>query len=156
MQQVIMVVHLMTVVALVALILYQKSEGGALGIGGGGGLFTGRGQANALTRATGILAAIFFLTSLALTALPAWERNTSGGAFEEKIELKEIPAPPTAPLAPGAGKETIFDQLQRAQEQQGAPALQAPAASGNGAEEPAKAQEPKAPAAGKPRQKPAR
>jgi preprotein translocase subunit SecG len=134
MQQVIIVIHLMVVVALVVLILYQKSEGGALGIGGGG-LFTGRGQANAITRATGILGAIFFLTSIALTVLPAWERG-SEGLDPGKLELKELP-PAGAPATPGAAapapaekKESIFDQLQRAQQQrQGAtpPAAEPPA-----------------------------
>ena len=53
MQTVLIVIHLMVVVALVIVVLLQRSEGGALGIGGSstGGLFTGRGQANALTRA---------------------------------------------------------------------------------------------------------
>ena len=71
MQTVLIVIHLMVVAALVVVVLLQRSEGGALGIGGGGGggFFTGRGQANALTRATAILATIFFLTSIALTVL---------------------------------------------------------------------------------------
>ena len=51
MQAVLIVFHLMVVIALVAVVLLQRSEGGALGIGGGGGFMTGRGQANALTRA---------------------------------------------------------------------------------------------------------
>ncbi|MBI1868707.1 MAG: preprotein translocase subunit SecG [Methylocystis sp.] len=148
MQQVIIVIHLMVVVALVALVLYQKSEGGALGIGGGG-FFTGRGQANALTRATGVLAAIFFLTSIALTVLPAWERGP-GQAFEEKLEIKEIPAPSSAPPAQAPatdGKESVFDQLMRAQEKRrGAP--QAPAAPAQ-AQKPAAAA-PEAPAATEP------
>jgi protein translocase SecG subunit len=122
MQHVIIAIHLMVVIALVALVLYQKSEGGALGIGSSG-FMTGRGQANALTRATAILGTIFFLTSITLTILPAWERRAAGGddwtkALDQKIELKEIKkqqdqaAPP-----PSDGKESIFDQLQRAQEQ---------------------------------------
>ncbi|WP_159726310.1 preprotein translocase subunit SecG [Methylosinus sp. Ce-a6] len=165
MQQVIIVIHLMVVVALVVLILYQKSEGGALGIGGGG-LFTGRGQANALTRATGILGAIFFLTSIALTVLPAWERG-GDGLDPAKLELKEVPAtgaPATAPnaAAPADKKESIFEQLQRAQQQrQGAtsgatpPAAEQPAAPAPEAApatppapEGAKAPEAKAPAEG--------
>lgn len=69
MQSVLIVVHLMIVVALVVTVLLQRSEGGALGVGGGGGFMTGRGQANVLTRATAILAALFFATSLGLTVL---------------------------------------------------------------------------------------
>ncbi|MFY9655484.1 MAG: preprotein translocase subunit SecG [Methylocystis sp.] len=142
MQHVIMAIHLMTVVALVTLILYQKSEGGALGLGQSG-FFSGRGQANALTRATSILATVFFVTSVLLTVIPSWERRSLGGedwtkAVEpEKVQLKEI-KPEAAPQAQKdiqipKEKESIFEQLKRAQEQRqqgaGAPALrQAPEA----------------------------
>ena len=73
MQTVLIVVHLIIVLALIAVVLLQRSEGG-LGLGGGGGggvsgFMTGRGQANALTRATAILAALFFTTSIALAIL---------------------------------------------------------------------------------------
>jgi preprotein translocase subunit SecG len=70
METVLIVVHLMIVIALVGVVLLQRSEGGGLGIGGGGGgLMTARGAASALTRVTGILAAGFFVTSLALGIL---------------------------------------------------------------------------------------
>ncbi len=142
MQQVIIAIHLMVVTALVILVLYQKSEGGALGMGGGSGVFTGRGQANALTRATGILATIFFITSIALTVLPAWERRSEGGDDWTKaldpgsIQIKELPktegkGEQGAPeKAPEPGKDSIFEQLQRAQQkrQQSAPVEAPPAA----------------------------
>ncbi len=134
MTQVIMAIHLMVVVALVIVILYQKSEGGALGMGQSG-VFTGRGQANALTRATGILATIFFLTSIALTVIPAWQRRAeSGGDWTKAIEpgavdVKEVkPGEKGAPGSPEAGKNSIFDQLQRAQQQRQQSAPSAPAA----------------------------
>ncbi len=104
-----MAIHLMTVVALVTLVLYQKSEGGALGLGQSG-FFTGRGQANALTRATGILATVFFVTSVLLTVIPAWDRRSIGGEDwtkaldQEKIQLKEI-----KPEAAPAGSEGHAD-----------------------------------------------
>ena len=154
MQHVIMAIHLMTVVALVTLILYQKSEGGALGLGQSG-FFSGRGQANALTRATSILATVFFVTSVLLTVIPSWERRSLGGedwtkAVEpEKVQLKEI-KPQAAPQAQKEiqipkEKESVFEQLKRAQEQRqqgaGAPALrqapEAPAASPPQSEPPA-------------------
>ena len=60
MQSVLIVIHILIVVALIAVVLLQRSEGGALGAGGGTGSFmTGRGQANALSRATAILGAMF-------------------------------------------------------------------------------------------------
>ena len=67
METVIIVIHLMVVLALVGVVLLQRSEGGGLGIGGGSGFMTARGASNALTRATAILAAAFFATSLLLT-----------------------------------------------------------------------------------------
>jgi len=155
MQQVIIAIHLMVVSALVVLVLYQKSEGGALGMGQSGFL-TGRGQANALTRATGILATIFFLTSIALTVLPAWERRAAGGddwttAIDQgKMEFKELKkeAAPAAPATPGEAKDSIFEQLQRAQEKRqgltpAAPKVEAPKAETPKAEAP-KAEGPKA------------
>ncbi len=134
MQQVIIAIHLMVVTALVILVLYQKSEGGALGMGGSG-VFTGRGQANALTRATGILATIFFLTSIALTVIPAWERRAAGGDDWTKaidqgdLKVKEVKPGEKDQKAPEPGKDSIFDQLQRAQQkrQQSAPVAPAPA-----------------------------
>ena len=70
-------VHLIVVIALVGVVLLQRSEGGALGMGGGGGFMTGRSQANALTRATGVLATIFFATSLILTDRKSTRLNSS-------------------------------------------------------------------------------
>ena len=67
METVLIVIHLMVVLALVGVVLLQRSEGGGLGIGGGSGFMTARGAANALTRATAILATVFFVTSLTLS-----------------------------------------------------------------------------------------
>ena len=71
MATVLLIVHLMIALALIGVVLLQRSEGGALGIGGGGGggFMTGRGAANFLTRATAGLAAAFFFTSLVLTLI---------------------------------------------------------------------------------------
>ncbi|MGJ0510367.1 MAG: preprotein translocase subunit SecG [Methylocystis sp.] len=149
MQQVIIAIHLMVVTALVILVLYQKSEGGALGMGGGSGVFTGRGQANALTRATGILATIFFLTSIALTVLPAWERRAAGGDdWTKAIDQGDAKFKEVKPgeKAPEPGKDSLFDQLQRAQQkrqQGGAPVMEAPKTEAPAAEAP-KADAPKA------------
>ncbi|MEZ5939126.1 MAG: preprotein translocase subunit SecG [Hyphomonadaceae bacterium] len=69
MAAVLLVIHSIVCVALIVTVLLQRSEGGALGIGGGagGGLMSGRGVANALVRTTMALAAVFFITSLFLT-----------------------------------------------------------------------------------------
>ena len=74
MQHVVIVIHLMLVLALIGVVLLQHSEGGGLGIGGGGGFMTSRGTANVLTRATAILAGLFFVTSLVLSILAGMNR----------------------------------------------------------------------------------
>ncbi|HFA59630.1 MAG TPA: preprotein translocase subunit SecG [Rhodospirillales bacterium] len=91
MATVVLVIHLFIAIALVGVILIQRSEGGGLGIGGGtfGGLTSGRGAANLLTRTTAILAASFIGTSLILAIL-------AGNATRTPIVLDQ-PAPATAP-----------------------------------------------------------
>jgi preprotein translocase subunit SecG len=118
MQTVLIVIHLMIVVALVATVLLQRSEGGALGVGGGGGFMTGRGQANVLTRATAILATMFFATSLALTILANLNRAP-------KSILEGVT--PATQGAPAPAQGNLLDQLKQMEEQrqqapQGAPA----------------------------------
>jgi preprotein translocase subunit SecG len=75
MQTVLIVIHLMIVLALVGVVLIQRSEGGGLGIGGGSGFMSARGTANALTRTTAILATLFFITSLGLGILTRYQGN---------------------------------------------------------------------------------
>jgi preprotein translocase subunit SecG len=68
---IILVVNVFVCVALVAIVLLQRSEGGALGMGGGSpsGFMTARGAGDLLTRTTWILAGIFFVLSITLTVL---------------------------------------------------------------------------------------
>lgn len=73
MATILIVIHLLVVIALVGLILMQRSEGGGLGIGGGAGFMSARGAANALTRTTAILAVAFFATSLGLSLLARYQ-----------------------------------------------------------------------------------
>src|SRR5215469_16662806 len=107
MQTIILVIHLMLAVALIGTVLLQKSEGGALGIGGGGGMsgfMTGRSTANLLTRTTAILAGAFFATSILLVILAA-HRNEARSIIEQTAPASTAPAPaPTAPVpaAPSA------------------------------------------------------
>ena len=122
MQTVLIVVHLIIVLALIGVVLLQRSEGG-LGLGagssGGGvsGFMTGRGQANALTRATAILAALFFVTSLTLavmshrSAAPKSILDGGNGAAQ--------------PAGQPAGADNLLDTLRR---QNNAPAAGAPTA----------------------------
>jgi preprotein translocase subunit SecG len=126
MQTVLIIVHLIIVLALIGVVLLQRSEGG-LGLGGGGGgvsgFMTGRGQANALTRATAVLAGLFFLTSLVLTVFASY------GRAPRSILDTANPAAPAGQQAPAGQGPGILEQLQRQQgEQPGSPAGAAPAA----------------------------
>lgn len=122
MQTVLIVIHLMIVLALVGVVLLQRSEGGGLGIGGGSGFMTARGAANALTRATAILAAAFFVTSLGLSIiarygdrpldildrLPASQSGTgtgSGGVLDQLGGSATTPAAPATGTAPASTGE---------------------------------------------------
>ncbi|MDD9877978.1 MAG: preprotein translocase subunit SecG [Magnetovibrio sp.] len=93
METVILVIHLLIAIAMVGAILLQKSEGGALGMGGGGsgggmgGFMSGRAAGDLLTRTTAILAACFFTTSVILAIL--------GGAGRESTSI--LDQAPTAP-----------------------------------------------------------
>ncbi len=71
------IVHVLIALALIGVIMLQKSEGGALGMGGGGmsGFMTGRSTANLLTRTTAILGAAFFATSILLVLLGQADRG---------------------------------------------------------------------------------
>ncbi|HWY14165.1 MAG TPA: preprotein translocase subunit SecG [Rhizomicrobium sp.] len=81
MQSVLIVIQVFVSIAMVISVLLQRSEGGALGMGGGGsglgGLFSPRGAADTLTRTTAILAVLFFATSLSLTLLALHGRPQS-------------------------------------------------------------------------------
>jgi preprotein translocase subunit SecG len=92
-----LVVHTLIAIALVGVILLQRSEGGGLGIGGGtgGGLMTARGAANLLTRSTTILAALFIGTSILLAVLAA-------GTNKAK-PIDTSLAKTSAPIAPASG-----------------------------------------------------
>lgn len=83
MHTVIVAIHLMVVLALVVVVLLQRSEGGALGMGGGGGFMSSRGQANVMTRATTILAVLFFSTSLGLALLARGENGVGPSLFDQ-------------------------------------------------------------------------
>jgi preprotein translocase subunit SecG len=108
MQHVIIVIHLMLVLALIGVVLLQRSEGGGLGIGSTGGFMTSRGTANVLTRATAILAGLFFVTSLLLSILAGINRKPTSVLQGEQ----SAPAAPGAPTPLGGGGGGLLNQLQ--------------------------------------------
>jgi preprotein translocase subunit SecG len=119
MHTVVLVLHLLVAIAMIGLVLMQRSEGGALGIGGGGGsLISGRGAADVLVRITGGLAVVFFITSITLTMLaggqrvhqsvvaeddgrPAWyetiiPKDLFGGVSQRETKVVSPPAQPAS------------------------------------------------------------
>ena len=99
---VLLIIHLFVTLALIGVVLLQRSEGGGLGIGssqGMGAFMTGRGTANLLTRVTAGLAAAFFVLSL-------WMAWLSRGTGQPRSILDapaiNTPAAPAAPAAPPA------------------------------------------------------
>src|SRR5208283_2571047 len=101
-----LVVHLLVAISLVGVILLQKSEGGALGMGGGGmsGFMTGRSTANLLTRVTAALAAAFMMTSVLLVVLHNRAHSPpsvieQGPSVPPPASLPNVPQP-AEPAAP--------------------------------------------------------
>jgi preprotein translocase subunit SecG len=104
MTTILLIVHLLIALALVGVILLQRSEGGALGIGGGGfgGLMTGRASANLLTRTTAVLAAGFIATSLLLAIVASYSRAPSSILDQPAATAPAEPAVPATPSEPSA------------------------------------------------------
>lgn len=122
MESVLIVIHLIIVLALVGVVLLQRSEGGGLGIGGGsgGGFMTSRGAASMLTRTTAFLAVGFFATSVALTIV-----HRGAGDGTSIIDDAAGTSTPGAPSAPAQGLggdgQGILNQLEQLQGDQSGP-----------------------------------
>jgi len=93
---VLLIIHVGVTAAMIVVILLQRSEGGGLGMGRTDALFSVRGQANVLSRATAIFAGMFFFLSL----LMAW--SVGGPTNTNRSIMDAVPAGSTAPAAPTA------------------------------------------------------
>lgn len=107
MQTVLLAAEVLVAVALIIIILLQRSEGGGLGMGGGatgGGLFTARGAADALTRTTAILAFLFIVICLGLNIVALKGRPQARSILD--TAPASAPAKPAvpAPSAPAVPK----------------------------------------------------
>lgn len=106
MTTVLLVIHLFVTLALIGVVLIQRSEGGGLGIGtsqGMGGFMSGRGTANLLTRTTAILGTIFFLLSLALALLNRGTGGVGGSLLDNPPPANSGPAVPGSAVPGSAG-----------------------------------------------------
>ena len=96
MENFILVLNIILAVLLVVIILLQRSEGGALGLGASQESFvSSRSAGNILTKATAIIATLFIITSISLTIIAREEISTS--SVLEKIEEKQDPSEPQIP-----------------------------------------------------------
>ncbi|MBV9784384.1 MAG: preprotein translocase subunit SecG [Acidisphaera sp.] len=117
MTTVLLIIHLIVTLALIGVVLIQRSEGGGLGIGssqGMGAFMGGRGTANLLTRTTAVLATLFMLLSLGLALL---NRGTAG-VGRSILDVPAMPAGGTpgvaapapaapAPVTPGTAAPSV-------------------------------------------------
>lgn len=118
-QTILLVAMILISVALTAVILLQRSEGGALGMGGGpSGFMTARGAGNLLTRATSILAIAFFICAIGLTIAGNFARGSRSvidadavGAIALGNEQETAPAEPAAPT-PATPAAPSLDDLE--------------------------------------------
>jgi len=92
-------------VGVIVLVLLQHGKGAdmgaAFGSGSSGSLFGASGSANFLSRTTGVLAAVFFMTSLGLTYLST-NRNESGGVMDKAVPIQSVKPAEAVPAAPAA------------------------------------------------------
>ena len=99
MQTLLLVAEMIIAITLIGFVLLQRSEGGALGMGGGssmGGLFTARGAADTLTRTTSILAFLFFLVCIVLNILALKGRDQTS-ILDSAPPATTLPAKPATP-----------------------------------------------------------
>ncbi len=97
MQTILVILHVLFALSIVGLVLLQRSEGGGLGLGGGGGgaggmsgLMSARGTASLLTRATAVVATLFFISSLGLSMLVS--NDVERRSIVEDISVQDVPA----------------------------------------------------------------
>ena len=101
-------VHILVALAIIGLVLMQHGKGAdmgaAFGSGASGSLFGATGSANFLSRTTGVLAAVFFITSLSLAYVASSKPKTTGSVMEETVQSQPVSKPVAegdkAPAAP--------------------------------------------------------
>lgn len=108
MGSVLLVIHLITAIFLVAIILMQRSSGGALnGLGGGSGansFLSARGTGNLLTRTTAVLATLLFVTSISLALYYRGQAKPRESIVDKAAAEQTVPVASEAPVVPTAEK----------------------------------------------------
>lgn len=100
---IVLTVHILVALGIIGLVLMQHGKGAdmgaAFGSGASGSLFGASGSANFLSRTTGVLAAVFFATSLTLAFIASQKPKTSGSLMQDSVQSQ-----PVSPVAPVAGE----------------------------------------------------
>ena len=152
---ILLIVHFFVTLALIGVVLIQRSEGGGLGIGssqGMGGFMSGRGTANLLTRTTAILATVFMGLSLALALLNRGTTVNSGSSSILDVPpgttrpATPVPVPAPPPAAHGAASPAVVAPLAPAAPPVSAPAPAVPAPAATAPATPSTLPAPAAPA----------
>ena len=104
---VVLLVHIAAAVGVIGLVLVQHGKGAdmgaAFGSGASGSLFGATGSANFLSRATAVLATVFFVTSLSLAYLASSKPRTGGSVMQDAVNSAPVPAPPAGGAEQGTG-----------------------------------------------------
>ena len=106
MTSILLVIHVLTAIAIIVLVLMQQGRGADMGAAFGGGsqtLFGARGSANFLSRVTGLLAAVFFVTSLTLAYLYA--RGTQPTSVTDQLMEQPVSTQSDIPTTPEGKSE---------------------------------------------------
>lgn len=106
----VLTVHVLVGLAVIGLVLMQHGKGAdmgaAFGSGASGSLFGANGSANFLSRTTGVLAAVFFVTSLTLAYVASSKPKTTGSLMQEAVQSEPVsPAAKTAGEAPASAAD---------------------------------------------------
>jgi preprotein translocase subunit SecG len=103
---IVLTIHILAALGVIGLVLVQHGKGAdmgaAFGSGASGSLFGATGSANFLSRATSVLAAIFFVTSLSLAYIASNKPKTVGSVMQDAVKLQAVPAPAAAGADSGA------------------------------------------------------
>lgn len=125
---VLLAINIIVCIALIGFVLLQRSEGGALGMGGGGAgsFMTARGAGDFMTRMTWILFSVFLVVSLVLTILTG--RIGGADSVVDKLKIDNLDTKTlNAPATPSAPVTTTPAPIQAPTPQLGAPAPAVPA-----------------------------
>ncbi|WP_322889727.1 MULTISPECIES: preprotein translocase subunit SecG [unclassified Yoonia] len=112
MENVVLIIHLILALSLIGTVLLQRSEGGGLGMGGGGSTANSRPPASAISKFTWMLAAAFIATSITLTLIAAG--NTAGSSVADRVGGADLSAPVSVPdlgeslLPPSPAEEPLL------------------------------------------------